>query len=93
MGYVGESVYATGVLRDISAERERQIKKHGDQACSSPTLGIETKIVILGEEFGEVCRAATYDEGYVEYLYKELIQTAAVAAGIAESLLVSKSPT
>jgi len=47
----------------------------------NPALPTLERLSILGEEFGEVCRALTYDsgEGNVE-LRKELIQLAAMAA-------------
>ena len=59
------------IAEEIRAEREAQIRKWGEQAVSP-----EKFCVILGEEFGEVCKALL-DRDMVNYRY-ELIQTAAV---------------
>jgi len=74
------------IFDHIDTERERQVAKHGDQAISSPLIDDGTRLIILGEEFGEVCRAMTYDNGSRENLIEELLQTAAVCIGWLESI-------
>lgn len=75
----------------IQEERERQLYKyeHGELAwiCSSPynEATHEMKLGLLGEEFGEVCRAIN-DGEEPERLIEELIQLAAVAVGFVESI-------
>jgi hypothetical protein len=71
------------ILVDVSAERERQDKKCGG------IPGIErsddhTYAAVLGEEFGEVCRA--WLERDVEALRAELVHTAAVAVAWIEEI-------
>lgn len=62
------------------AERGRAIKKHGFiNTPENPEMFPEAKLVILAEEFGEVARAMTYDEGNVDDLKKELIQLGTMA--------------
>ena len=73
-------------LRDINGERGRQDGLWGEQK-HSPT----NWLVILGEEYGEACKAAVKvffdysNEDYSEYR-EELIHTAAVAIAAIESL-------
>ena len=68
------------VLPEIVAEFKRAATKHGPyKTPASPVMSNEAKLPILGEEFGEVCRAMTYDEGSPEKLDAELIQTATMA--------------
>jgi hypothetical protein len=73
------------VLDAIRDERRRQTEKHGDESCESPAVTDAKRLAILGEEFGEVCRAMTYDEGSEERLVAELVQVAAVAVAWIES--------
>ncbi len=71
------------VLGDVYAERARQDAKWGEQNH----LPMEW-ITILGEEFGEVCRAAfeAYWNGQrPEHYREELIQVAAVAVAMVEA--------
>lgn len=68
------------VLEEIEVERYRQEEKWGDQRGKHP----ETWLAILGEEFGETCRDVI--EGNLEAARKEIIQVAAVASAMAESL-------
>jgi NTP pyrophosphatase (non-canonical NTP hydrolase) len=65
------------VLKLIAEERERQDKKWGEQNHKPDRWA-----VILGEEYGEVCRAI-FEETSSQYL-AELVQVAAVAAAAAE---------
>jgi hypothetical protein len=68
-------------------ERNRAIDKHGfENTALNPKVSNEVKLVILAEEFGEVARAMTYDNGSVEDLKKELVQVASVAMLWRESL-------
>lgn len=71
-------------LRDIIEqyveERDRAINKHGfEQTPASRTMSPEKKLVILAEEFGEVARAMTYDEGDRDKLREELVQLGTMA--------------
>lgn len=75
------------ILDDIEDEVVHAWRKHGVHAMINPELPITERLAILGEEFGEVCKALTYDsgEGKVE-LKNELIQLAAMAASWASVL-------
>jgi hypothetical protein len=76
------AVGPTELLRQldrVSREVLRAEDLHGDEATSSPTNTDAKRLAILGEEFGEVCRAMTYDNGGEEKLLEELTQVAAVA--------------
>jgi len=79
-------------LRDVIAERKRQDAKWGEQN-HDPFL----YLTILGEEYGETCKAAlearfhepALDVGYLrklEHLREEAVQTAAVALAIVECI-------
>lgn len=74
-------------LQMIDAEQTRQVQKWGVQLHDPTHWGI-----ILGEEFGEVCRAI-YEKKEDNYI-EELVQVAAVAASayIAHELLKEKNP-
>lgn len=72
----------------IHVERERQSERwSGDHEwgagdCSSNRVDLTTKAVVLGEEYGEVCRAILeQDNGQ---LATELVQLAAVCVAILE---------
>jgi hypothetical protein len=82
-------------LADVLAERFRQEKKWGQQDHDPCVY-----LTILGEEYGEMCRAAIearvafrkvpssgvlYDE-HIRHLREEAVQTAAVALAIIECL-------
>lgn len=74
----------------IVAERQRQRDKWsqphswGEGDCSSPQVAVTTKATILGEEYGEVCRAIL--DGDMAALRTELVQVAAVAVAMLEGL-------
>lgn len=68
-----------GVLEEVRSEVLRAIEKHGHEAMAMPGLDVGKRLGILGEEYGEVCRATTYDNGDPENLLEELVQTAAMA--------------
>lgn len=76
------------ILDEVVAERARQerLKASGkfSYTCADlePTPGAKT--AILGEEYGEVCRAVCEEDN--EQLRVELIQAAAVAVAWVQSL-------
>jgi hypothetical protein len=72
------------VLKDILEEADRAHAHHGDNSMMNATASNERRLAILTEEVGEVARElneasihGTLDE---LKLYKELQQTAAMAA-------------
>lgn len=71
------------VLKEVYMERKNQVEKFGDQRHSPANY-----LMILGEEVGEVNKAALeahfYGTSLVEYR-KELIQVAAVAVAMIEA--------
>lgn len=68
-------------------ERNRAVTKHGvDKTPLNKNMSHEEKLVILAEEFGEVARAMTYDEGDPDNLKQELIQLGTMAFMFALSL-------
>ena len=74
------SATQAGFVRDLVAERERQDRKWG---MNSPPA--DRMATVLGEEFGEVCRAILEGQ-FDDRLYDELVQVAAVACKMAEIL-------
>ena len=78
-------------LDAIEDEVVRSWEKHGDHAMINPELPTMERLSILGEEFGEVCRALTYDNGNQVELEKELVQLAAMAASWASVLKGKRS--
>jgi len=80
------------VLDDIRDERVRQdeMLREGliPHDCTNPSVNGFLKLAVLTEEVGEVARALNDDESYIN-LYTELIQVAAVAVAIAESIYVA----
>lgn len=87
------------VFRHILAERQRQdtLREQGRFrfTCADPEMGSISKALVLGEEYGEVCRALlsfhllaydTPEKGSSKHLQKELIQVAAVACAWLESM-------
>jgi NTP pyrophosphatase (non-canonical NTP hydrolase) len=83
-------------MQSIQAERQRQISKWGD---NSKTLSPLEYIPILGEEYGEVCRAvhdAYFSARYPEHIQatpgdyilakRELVQLAAVCVAMIECI-------
>ena len=72
------------ILTDVVLERNRQQQKWGVQ-----THSIMEWLVILGEEFGEACKAANecyFRDDPLDKLRKELVQTMAVALAIVEGI-------
>ena len=76
------------ILDEILAERERQehLKASGkfDYTCADLEPSAGAKTAILGEEYGEVCRAVCEEDN--DQLREELIQVAAVAVAWVQSL-------
>lgn len=74
----------------VRAERERQQSKWsaihdwGQGDCSSHAVETSTKVAVLTEEVGEVARA--YLNRDLDNLRDELVQVAAVAVAMLESL-------
>jgi hypothetical protein len=77
------------ILAEVENERQRQIQKWGhlerrvEAPCES-RAPLEWKAAVLGEEFGEVCKAVV--EGDREGLKTELYHVAAVCVAWLESL-------
>ena len=82
------------ILNEVYDERRRQeqLRNDGkfDFTCADKDCTSQQKLPILGEEFGEVCRAVCEQDGNSEIgrtnLRKELIEVAAVAVAWVESL-------
>ncbi len=72
------------ILDEVIQERFRQDKKWG----ANRALDTRTWITILGEEYGEVCRADLNRD--LDNYRDELIQVAAVAVAAIESLDLSR---
>ena len=65
------------LIEEVTAERVRQIEKWGSVKDSSP----ETWLMIAGEEFGEICRAAhdaMFQGSSGEHMDQEIVQLIAV---------------
>jgi NTP pyrophosphatase (non-canonical NTP hydrolase) len=72
------------ILGDIKTERERQDEKWGGRPGRER---IDTNYTeILGEEYGEVCKAVLEHGWLSAELRKELIQVAAVAVAWVEQI-------
>lgn len=76
------------VYTDVQAERERAHRKH----VNDPTGSAEHRdwndlewLAILGEEFGEVCKAMC-ERDTPEHLREELIQVAAMACAWSDAV-------
>ena len=72
-------------LDAIAAECIRASVLHPRNHFANVAMPRGEKLAALGEEFGEVCRALTYDVGDRVNLIKELIQVAASAAAWVEA--------
>lgn len=66
-------------IEEIRQQRERNHVKWGDRSIEARPPGYRGWLPTLGEEFGEVCRAQTLEEGDIGRLRAELIDLAAVA--------------
>ena len=81
--------YEKTILALVQDERDRQQEKWGIQTHSIPEW-----MTILGEEYGEACKAgleSEYRAASLVQLEKELIQTMAVALAILEGIKI-KAP-
>lgn len=78
--------YEKMILAAVQDERDRQCLKWGIQ-----THSITEWMTILGEEYGEACKAALeteYRGAPLTELEKELVQTMAVALAIIEGIRI-----
>jgi len=66
-------------IDDLVVEWARAKEKHGEKTMDGKEITDLERLAALGEEFGEVCRALTYDKDHSSPLRKELIQVANVA--------------
>lgn len=79
-----------GIYALITAERQRQEVKWsaphpwGQGDCSSPHVDQTVKATVLGEEYGEVCRAIL--DANPGNLKTELVQLAAVCVAMLEGM-------
>ena len=80
-----DTPYIEAVLSEVFAERLSQYEKFREQNHSAPFW-----LSILGEEFGEVCRAVCENDG-ANYR-EELVQLAAVAVQMVEAYDRAKAP-
>jgi hypothetical protein len=76
------------ILADVLYERARQETLHSP-TCADPSMPNSERLEVLGEEFGEVCKALVEirDSKAVEAdLRAELVQVAAVAVAWLEAI-------
>lgn len=73
-------------LGEVAAEMRRAEDKHDDYAFDGRLIDDLMLLAGLGEEYGEVARAMTYDQDHAGSLRKELIQLAASATAWASTL-------
>ena len=74
------------LIQEVSAERVRQIEKWGSKKDAPP----ETWLMIAGEEFGEICRAAhdaLFQGSSAENMDQEIVQLIAVLVAWREERL------
>lgn len=79
--------YEKIILALVQDERDRQQQKWGIQTHSIPEW-----MTILGEEYGEACKAgleSEYRHAMLADLEKELVQVMAVALAILEGIKIS----
>jgi len=77
-------IFERQILDEIVLERNRQQQKWGRQ-----THSVAEWLMILGEEYGEACKAGNecyFRDDSFDKLRKELVQTMAVALAIVEGL-------
>ena len=73
----------------VDDERVRQdalCKANGWPSCHDPETSVARSVVVLGEEFGEVCNAVL-EHAPLAHLREELVQLAAVAQAMAMATL------
>jgi NTP pyrophosphatase (non-canonical NTP hydrolase) len=81
-----DALSTEAILSEVFAERRSQHEDYSEQNHTAPFW-----LSILGEEFGEVCRAVYENDG-VNYR-EELIQLAAVAVQMVEAYDRSRAPS
>ncbi len=75
----------------VLEEFKRAVEKHGVwKTPANPDMTDAVRLPILGEEYGEVCRAMTYDEGDSDNLEAELLQVATMALAWRVGLAVAR---
>ncbi|HET8661113.1 MAG TPA: hypothetical protein VFM55_19215 [Micromonosporaceae bacterium] len=72
------------VWREVVNARHDAHLKHGDNSIEAEPADSPRWLAILGEEFGEVCNALTYDTN--GDLRTELVQVVAVASAWIDAL-------
>jgi hypothetical protein len=91
----GEMRRLPSVARDVVHERERQTAalRRGllPWDCADPEADKALKLGVLGEEYGEVCKAIIEGQPLSD-LYAELVQVAAVACAFAEAVSLELRP-
>ena len=78
------------LIQEVTAERVRQINKWGPMKDASP----QTWLMIAGEEFGEICRAAhdaIFQGSADEDMDQEIVQLIAVLVAWREERLQGRS--
>lgn len=70
------------IIEEIEQERVRQLEKFGNQSHKT----FFAWCVILGEEFGEICKGVLQMRG-LTYIRKEVIQLATVCIAMLEEKL------
>lgn len=89
MSDLNEFEESIDAVADVCVERcrQEQLKAEGQfrHTCADLEMDNATRLAVLGEEFGEVCKELQ-DGGTVENLRKELIQVAAVAVAWVEAI-------
>lgn len=77
-------------MEAVFAERRRQVKlgREGtiDHACEDPSTADAFRMGVLGEEYGEVCKALIERQG-LERELEEYVHTSAVALACAEGIM------
>jgi NTP pyrophosphatase (non-canonical NTP hydrolase) len=69
----------TQVIEEIAQQRARNHARWGDLSIENRPPDYAGWLPTLGEEFGEICRALTLEDGDRAQLRSELVDLAAVA--------------
>lgn len=69
----------------IALELERAHSLHGSSCMANPDLGLDFRLGVLGEEFGEVCKELI-EKNSPAHLRAELVQLAAMSIAWIEVL-------
>lgn len=90
---ISDMEWSSGAIKDVLAERKKQVVKWGKQQVHSP----EIWLAILSEEVGELSQAmlhyryAEFPEDHLDKMRVEAVQVAAVALAIVEALNMRNS--